>query len=128
METEYPPYEHSGHIDSFGSIWDLSQNKNSEFPKHHVELNLEESTLNEQEREQLRFLVAKYSDCFVNPADGKLGLTDLTECKIETLPGATPVCKLPLLSRPCHARRDGQNSKRPSQKGFDRGIYRRCVG
>ena len=43
----------------------------------------------------MQSLVAKYSDCFVNPADGKLGLTDLTESKIQTLPGKTPVCKYP---------------------------------
>ena len=39
--------------------------------------------------------LVKYSDCFINPTDGKLGLTDLTECKIEALPGTTPVCKYP---------------------------------
>ena len=63
-------------------------------------MNLEETKLNDQEREQLRSLVGKYLDCFVNPAYGKLGLTDLTVYKIETLPGTTPVCKYPYCLTP----------------------------
>ena len=86
METEYLLYEYSGHIETVRSgINDPNKNINSESPKHHVELNLEETTLNKQEKKQLQSLVAKYSDCFVNSADCKPGLTDLTECKIETL-------------------------------------------
>ena len=100
-ETEYLLYKHSGHIDSVGSeIQDPDKNKNSESLKHHVELNLEETELDKQEKEQLRSLVAKYSDCFVNPTDGKLGLTDLMECKIKTLPGTMPVCKYPYCLAP----------------------------
>ena len=49
---------------------------------------------------RMRSLVSEYSDCFVNPADGRLGLTDLMECKIETLPGTTPVCKYPYCLTP----------------------------
>ena len=29
----------------------------------------------------------------MNPEDGKLGLTDLVTCQIDTVPGTTPVCK-----------------------------------
>ena len=79
-----------------------------------MEINLDESTL----KEQLRSLISDYSDCFVNPADGKLGLTDLMECKIETLPGTTPVCKYSYHLTPAMREEMDKIPKRSSQKGI----------
>ena len=44
--------------------------------KHEVELKLDNTTLDDRQKDQVQSLVSEYSDCFVNPADGILSLTD----------------------------------------------------
>jgi hypothetical protein len=62
----------------------------------HLDFNVKDHhNLDESEKTQLLDLINKYSDVFVCPPDNKLGLTDYTECKIETVPGAIPTCKYP---------------------------------
>ncbi len=94
-DIELLPYEehHRSEIGSM-TIQDQGQQVKSP-PTHHVQLDLEKSNLNGNQKEQLNSLISEFSDCFVNPATGELGLTDLTQCKIETVPGTTPVCKYP---------------------------------
>jgi len=56
-------------------------------------VDLEGSSLEPDEKVQLRKLLNEFPDCFVCPPDNKLGLTDMAECKIEVLPGTIPVSK-----------------------------------
>ena len=51
---------------------------------------------------KLKSLVSEFSDCFVDPITKKLGLTDLTSCKIDTFPDAVPVQKYPYRMAPSH--------------------------
>ena len=116
-DIELVPYENSD--TTYDSINSLSNEPRvPERPSHTVELNLTESKLDESQKQQLQDLVAKYSDCFVNPADGKLGLTDLMECKIETVPGTTPVCKYPYRLAPHMRDAMGKILKDQVEKGL----------
>ena len=93
-DIELLPYDNQApHINSLSS--EIHDSGIKATPSHTVELNLENSELEDGQKQQLQNLVSEFSDCFVNPADGKLGLTDLVECKIETVPGTVPVCKYP---------------------------------
>ena len=93
-DIELLPYDNSIHeLNSLSS--QATDPDATPLNKHPIELDLNDSILNDEQKGQLRDLVSEFSDCFVNPIDGKLGLTDLVECKIETVPGTVPVCKYP---------------------------------
>jgi len=70
-----------------------NDNKVTSKKEQKVPVDLGDTTLNKEQKEQLITLLKKYPDCFVSPPDNKLGLTDMAECKIETLPGTEPVSK-----------------------------------
>ena len=58
------------------------------------------SNINESQKTALSDLIKSHSDCFVDPENKQLGLTDLIDCKIETMPDAKPVHKLPYRVNP----------------------------
>ena len=67
-----------------------------EMESSHLDFNVKDHhNLSDSEKGKLLELIHKYSDVFVCPPDNKIGLTDLTECRIDTVPGAVPVCKYP---------------------------------
>ena len=109
---EYFPYKNQPHIGSIDSeSLDSENSLKSPLQTHKVELNLEESNLNEGQNEQLQAIVSDSFHCFVNPADGKPGLTDLKECKIKIVPGTTPMCKYPYRLTPAMRDETDNSSK-----------------
>ena len=93
-DTVLEPYEEDKAAPSVNSI---SHNA-SEAPNLHKpepEIDWSKSKVTEEQKEQLKSLVREFSDCFVDPISKKLGRTDMIECDIETVPGASPVQKYP---------------------------------
>jgi hypothetical protein len=65
-----------------------------------LRFDLDASHASQSQKEKLLELLLANRNCFVDPANKKLGLTDLVQCKIDTLPDAPPVHKLPYRVNP----------------------------
>ena len=63
-------------------------------------VDLSQSVVNTHEKQQLKILLNQYADCFVDPNTNKLGLTNLLTHKIELVPGAKAVHRLPYRASP----------------------------
>ena len=59
-----------------------------------------ESDINQKQKGELKELLNEFNDCFLNPKNPKLGVTDLVTHTIETEPGVTPVQMYPNRSSP----------------------------
>ena len=65
-------------------------------------LHYEESRLSKEELGKLKRLMSKHHKAFLDPNQKQIGVTNAIECKIETVPGAVPICKFPYRMAPAH--------------------------
>lgn len=86
-------------------------------------VDIEDTTLGEQQREEVQKLCNRYRDVFVGPS-GKLGLTQLLKHRIELKEGAKPIHKMPHRQSPMM--REAMNDILQEQMG--QGIIERCQG
>ena len=70
--------------------------------KYDPQFDFSRSKLNKEQLGKLKRLLKRYHMCFVDPKNPKLGLTNVMTAKIETFPGAVPVCKYPYRIAPVH--------------------------
>ena len=123
--AQYIPWAPSVEVSKFSDsneLCEVQQTRNDE-DRFEPDVDLSSSLMNPEQRQQMRNLVNELSQCFVDPSNNRIGVTDLLTHKIETYPGSKPVYRQPYRVSPEKRRQMDEIVEEQLSQGIIERVY-----